>query len=579
MSGYSEKPWLKSYDKHVTEEIPIPEISFLDFLDKGLKSDPNHVAFYFMGKPCTFGELDVLSDRFACFLSEMGCKKGDVVGVHLPNIPQYLIALVGSIKAGCVKSGVSPLLTQRELIHQLNDAGAKVFITLDALFQANLVPIADQIPALKHVVVTNVADFLSPLKAFLGKLLKEVPTGKIVPLQGKEIVAYKDLISNFSPNRPKVALTPDDLMLLQYTGGTTGPSKGTELTHRNLTSNQAQLTQWIYNDLDPDADILLDSRRGVDVICSGFPFFHMAGLALGLMSVSMGNTQILVPDPRNTDRICEDAQKYRPTMFVNVPTLYQLLMDNPAFAALDFSNLKVCVSGAAPFDVESMKKLESFIGEGKAMEIYGMTETSPLITANPIFGRKKIGSVGLPAQSTKVKIVSVEDGVTEMPLGEPGELIASGPQIMKGYHGNPEATAKTIKEIDGEMYLYTGDVAMMDEEGYIYIVDRTKDMLLVGGYNVYSKQVEETLYEIPEIELCAIVGVPNPERPGSELVKAVIQLSEAAKAEDENAIRERIQAHCKENLAPYKVPKIIDFIAEMPLTAVGKVDKKVLRKH
>jgi len=578
MSIYSERPWLKSYDSHVTAEIPVPEFSYLDFLMKGLTAAPDNIAFYFLGKPCSFRELNHLSDRFAAFLARKGCRKGDVVGIHLPNIPQYLIALVGTMKAGCVKSGVSPLLTPREIVHQLNDSGAKILVTLDALFQAHLVGIADQVPGLQQVIVTNVADFLPAFKAFLGKLLKKVPSGRIVPLKGKEITTYKELIASSPADRPQVTLTPDDTCLLQYTGGTTGPSKGTVLTHRNMTANQAQLVQWLNDDLDPDGDILMDCRRGKDVVCSGFPFFHMAGLGLGLLFISLGNTQILVPDPRNTDRICEDIKRYRPNILVNVPTLYQLLMDNPAFATLDFSNIKYCVSGAAPFDADSMKKLESFIGAGKALELYGMTETSPLITCNPTFGKKKIGSVGLPAQSTKVKIVNVEDGVTEVPLGEPGELIASGPQIMKEYHGNPEATAKAKKEIDGDEYLYTGDVAMMDGDGYIYIVDRTKDMLLVGGYNVYSKQVEETLYEIPEIELCAIIGMPNPERPGSEIVKAVIQLTAAARTEDEETLRTRIQEYCRKNLAPYKVPKMIVFVPEIPLTAVGKVDKKVLRK-
>ncbi|MBT7891432.1 MAG: AMP-binding protein, partial [Deltaproteobacteria bacterium] len=246
MTVYSEKPWLKSYDKHVTAEIPIPEVTYLDFLEKGLKADPDRIAFHFLGSTCTFGELDALSDRFARYLVSKGCVPGDVVGIHLPNVPQYLIALVGTIKAGCVKSGVSPLLTAREIIHQLNDSKAKVFVTLDALFQAHLVGAADQIPDLQHVVVTNVADFLSPFKLFLGKLLKKIPSGKIVPLQGKEVISYKELIASFPADRPKVSLSPDDTCLLQYTGGTTGPSKGTVLTHRNLTSNQAQITQWLY---------------------------------------------------------------------------------------------------------------------------------------------------------------------------------------------------------------------------------------------------------------------------------------------------------------------------------------------
>ncbi|MCP4578735.1 MAG: long-chain fatty acid--CoA ligase [Deltaproteobacteria bacterium] len=576
MTSYAEKPWLKWYDPHVTEEIPVPDISYLEFMEKGLKSDPNRVAFYFLGSSGTFGELDELSDRFARYLVNKGCVKGDVVGINLPNIPQYMIALAGVIKAGCVVSGVSPLLTQREIVHQLNDSKAKVFFTLDALFQARLVGVADQIPDLKHVVVTNVADYLPAVKQFLGKLLKKIPSGKIVPLKGKEVISYKDLIAAFPADKPGVDLSPDDTCLLQYTGGTTGPSKGTVLTHRNVTFDAAQCIQWLYKDIDANSDIL-DCKRGQDMMCSGFPFFHSAGLVLGLASICLGNPQILVPDPRNTDQICKDMKKYKPTQLVNVPTLYQMMMENPAFRTIDFSSVKYCLSGAAPFDVDSMKKLESFVGKGKVVEMYGMTETSPLISINPVYGKNKIGSVGIPAQNTKIKIVDVADGATEMQVGEPGELIVSGPQVMKGYHGNPEATKDTIREIDGDMYLYTGDVAKMDEDGFLYIVDRTKDMLLVGGFNVYSKQVEETLYESPEVELCAIIGEPNPERPGSEIVKAIIQLREADQGKDETAIREKILSHCKEHMAPYKVPKIVKFVSEIPLTAVGKVDKKALR--
>jgi acyl-CoA synthetase (AMP-forming)/AMP-acid ligase II len=578
MSIYSERPWLKSHDEHVSPDIPIPEVTYLDFLMKGLTANPDHIAFYFLGKACTFGELDELSDRFAAFLVDTGCQKGDVVGIHLPNLPQYLVAVAGTIKAGCVGSGVSPLLAPREIAHQLNDSGAKVFVTLDALFQDKIVDIADRIPKLEQVVVTNIADFLPAFKAFLGKLLKKIPTGKIVPLKGKEVVAYKQVIASYPPKRPQVDLTPDDTCMLQYTGGTTGPSKGAVLTHRNIASDQAQFAQWLNSDMNPDADLMKDCKRGKDVFCSGFPLFHIAGLALGLQALTLGSTQILVPDPRNTDRICEDMKKYKPNVLVNVPTLYQLLMDNPAFAAVDFSHLKYAISGAAAFDKETMKRLESFIGEGKVMEMYGMTETSPLIAANPVLGRKKLGSIGLPAQNTKIKIVSVGDGTTEQPIGEPGELIVAGPQVMKEYHGNSEATAKSKKEIGGDAYLYTGDVAMMDEDGYLYIVDRTKDMILVGGYNVYSRQVEETLYEIPEIEHCAVIGVDNPERPGSEIVKAVIQLTESVKNQDEDTLRDKVREYCKENLAPYKVPKIIEFITEIPQTSVGKIDKKVLRK-
>ena len=577
MGSYDEKPWLRWYDDHVSAEIAIPDYSYLEFLEKGMSLNPENVACHFLGTSVTYRELNTLADRFARFLVEGGCGKGDVVGINLPNTPQYLAAMVGTLRAGCVISGVSPLLSPREIVHQANDSGAKVLLTLDALLEHRLAGIADQIPALKHVVATSIADHLPFLKRFIGKLLKKVPSGKIVPLEGKQVIAYNQLMTSFPAERPTVSLTPDDTCLLQYTGGTTGPSKGVVLTHRNVLCNYSQTIRWFYNDVGPEQD-LLDFQGGRETVCSGFPFFHIAGLCLGLIHLAGGNTQVLIPDPRNTHQICSDVKKYRPTQMSNVPTLYQMIMENPAFSGIDFSQLRECVSGAAPFDVDSIARFESFVGQGKVVELYGMTETSPMITINPVHGKKKIGSVGVPIQSTRIKIVDVADAKTEMPIGEPGELIVSGPQVMKEYHGNPEATRESIEEIDGERYLHTGDVARMDEDGFVYIVDRTKDMLLVGGFNVYSKQVEETLYEIPEIEFCAIVGEPHPERPGSEIVKAVIQLKEEEKGRDEDGFKEKILSYCRENMAPYCVPKIVAFIDEIPLTAVGKVDKKALRK-
>jgi len=312
-------------------------------------------------------------------------------------------------------------------------------------------------------------------------------------------------------------------------------------------------------------------------MCSAFPLFHLAGLMVGMTCVAKDVPQCLIPDPRNTKHICGEIAKYRPSLLTNVPSLYQMLMEEPIFKTLDFSNLKACISGAAPFAVESIEAFEAIVGKGKVLEVYGMTETSPILTMNPAGGQKKIGSVGVPVQSTRIKLVDIETGETEVPVGEEGELIANGPQVMKGYLNKPDETAHAIRDFQGEKWLYTGDVARMDEDGYFSIADRVKDMLIVGGYKVFSREVEEKLYEMPDVEFCAIVGIPNPDRPGNDIVKLVVQRAETAKDKDPEALKNEIIEYCKKNMAAYKIPKIVEFAEEIPLTAVGKVDKKQLR--
>jgi len=284
-----------------------------------------------------------------------------------------------------------------------------------------------------------------------------------------------------------------------------------------------------------------------------------------------------VPDPRNVGHICKEIARYRPTHLFNVPSLYQLLLAEPAFKKLDLSQIQMCCSGAAPFSAEPFRELEAIVGDGKVVEIYGLTETSPILTTNPLAGPKKLGSIGLPMPRTQIKLVDIETGTREVGVNEEGELIARGPQVMKGYHNKPEETDHALREFEGERWFFTGDVARMDEDGYVFIVDRTKDMIIVGGFKVFSKEAEETLYDHPCVEYCAMVGVPNPERPGSELVKAVIQTKPEYKDRDPKGLEQDIVAYCKENMAPYKVPKTIVFVDEMPLTPVGKVDKKALR--
>lgn len=562
---YDDKPWLKWYDDGVRSEPSIPDTTFIQEIVQVAERFPERPAVHFLGVTLTFRELLALSDRFAQALLDYGCKPGDVVGVGLPNIPQYLIALLGTLRAGCASSGVSPLLTTRELAYQLNDCNAKALVTLDAIFENRLMRVADTIPHLDAVFVTGILDFLSPVKRFLGKLLKKVPTGKVFRIPGKDVVRFMSLLDRYPPVPPAVTIASEDHALVQYTGGTTGLPKGTLLTHRNLVANMTQVLSWLQTD------------RGTEVLLSGFPLFHLAGLAIGGVSLAMGGAQVLIPNPRDTRHIVKETAKYRPSILVNVPSLYMLLTEDPGFRKLDFSHLNFCISGASPFPAESIRELESVIGEGKVIEVYGMTESSPIITMNPRFGRKKIGSVGIPVAGTKVRIADLDTGDVPAPVDNEGELIACGPQVMKGYLNKPEETAIALRDHDGEVWLHTGDVARMDEDGFFYIVDRAKDMLNVGGFKVFSREVEEKLYEHPAIELCAVIGVPNPDRPGSEIVKVVVQLTPDYRLKPEDIVRQDIIEHARMNCSPYKVPKIVEFSDEMPLTAVGKVDKKALR--
>lgn len=559
------KFWKKSWDEGLADLDPkVWETSYVEAIKSVSRDFPNKPAFYFMGVAVSFAELDRYTSKFANMLLANGLKKGDVVGINLPNIPEYLVAWIGALKAGCVVSGVSPLLSTEETEYQLFDSDAKGLVTLDAIFAGRLVNIASNLPELKVVVAASVGGFLPGIKRFLGKLLGKIPKGKVTPLDGINVFRMEEVLkgNTYSGNDPQVDISPDDIAYLQYTGGTTGSPKGAMLNHRNAVSDLLILQRW------------LDWERGAGVVLSGFPFFHIAGLFITANCIYLGWTQILIPNPRDTDHICAELKKYRPRIMVSVPALYQLLLANPKFKELDHSDLECCFSAAAPFPEESQKKLENIVGKGKLLEVYGMTETSPLTTGNPSRGTKKLGSIGLPLLNTDMKL---KDPATnqEVAPGEAGEICVKGPQVMVGYYKKPEETEKVFDE---EGYFHSGDVAVMDEDGYLRIVDRTKDMIIVGGYKVFSKKVEDIMAEHPAIEMIATIGMPNPERPGSELVKAFIKHSSGYEsAGDEESLKQEIITFAKEKLSPYEVPKIIEFMDEMPLTTVGKIDKKQLR--
>ncbi len=565
---YADRFWRKNWDDGLEDLDPGEfDTTYVKMIKKAFEQVPDKTALGFLGVDISFRDVDKYANQFANMLQDNGFEKGDIVGINLPNLPEYIISLIGALRAGCIISGVSPLLSAEQIKYQLNDLGSTgkkvALVTLDAIFAGHIVKIADDIPQLKLVVATSVAGFLPKIKQVLGKLLKKIPSGKLAPLAGKTVLDYhKDVLKRSSAAAVEVDINPDDLGWIQYTGGTTGAPKGAMLSHRNAAHNMQSINKW------------LGWEWGQGVLLSGFPMFHIAGLTVCETAIFFGWTQVLIPNPRDTEHICKEMNKYKPTNMANVPSLYQMLMADPKFQALDHSTLGTCISAAAPFPKESQAELEKIIGQGKLLELYGMTETSPVSTMNPSKGRKKLGSVGMPFMNVECKLVEPATGEA-VALGEAGEICIKGPLVMQGYFNKPEETKNAIDE-DG--YMHTGDVAIMDEDGYLTIVDRTKDMIIVGGFKVFSSKVEDVLSKHPAIAILALIGEENPERPGSEIVKAYVQLDPAFSFDgNEDALKDDITKFAKEMCSPYEVPKVIEIIKEMPLTAVGKIDKKVLR--
>jgi len=567
-SPYDQKIWIKSYDQHVKPNLSYPKESLGKLFDDAMTRFPERIACYFMKKEISFKELRDNVHRFATFLQKNGLKKGDRVAINLPNCPQYLIAHYGTLLAGGVASGCSPLLSPTEVAYQINDSESKFFVTLDAVYAKVLLKVLDKVPNLNCVITTNVSDYmgLSKIIVSIGKLAGKIPKGKVTPFPGKKVINFREVLKTVSDVQEMKINVDTDLALLQYTGGTTGLPKGTELTHANLIANTIQIINWIDTSIAKEGEINL----------SAFPLFHLAGLAMSMVTLYVSAGQILIANPRDSDHIIKEMIEKNPRIMVNVPTLYLTIKNNPKAKEIPKSTLEaieIYISGAAPFPAEAINDFEdSLSAKNKVLEVYGMTETSPILTMNPYYGKKKIGTVGLPVPDTELRLVDIETG-EQVALGKTGEIICKGPQVTRGYYNKPEANAKTI--IDG--WLHTGDVGVMDDDGYITIVDRTKDMLIVSGYKVYSVHVEDILTKHPNIEMVAIIGLKDPDRPGSEIVKSVIQLKEGIQPTE--AVKEDLKKYAADNLSKYENPRIWEFRETLPLTTVGKVLKRALREE
>ena len=551
----AERFWKKHWDEGLDDLDPARfETTYTDLVRPIFRKFHEKPACAYFGRHVSYAELDRASNRFAHMLLAEGFQKGDVVGISLPNMPEYIFAWLGTLKAGCVVSGVSPLLTTAQVAYQLRDSNAKGFVTLDITFADKVPELTAQLEALLLIVTARAGSFLPGLE------------GKVTPIAGRTVYPFEEILEGgkYSTDEPGVEITPDDIAYLQYTGGTTGMPKGAMLSHRNCVADLLIYQTW------------LGWKEGEVTALCGFPFFHIAGIFVNANGIYLGGLQILVPNPRDTEHICAELEKYKPSLLVNVPALYQLLMANPKFRQMDHSHVETCISSASPFPEEAQREFEKIVGKGKLLENYGMSETSPLIVSNPVKGKKKLGTIGLPLLNTDIRLLDPETG-REVAVGEPGEMCVKGPQVMVGYYGKPEETRNVI---DADGYLHTGDVVVQDEEGYLRVVDRTKDMIIVSGFKVFSVKVEAILAEHPAIASVALIGIPNPERPGSELVKAFVQRDPGHAFEgDEAALTEDILAFARAKLAPYEVPKTVEFRKELPLTPVGKLDKKLLRRE
>jgi long-chain acyl-CoA synthetase len=542
------QPFYAHYDPGVPKEAPRPWLLF-KALEANAQRFPRRVALEFLGRSLTYRELWREVEAFAKGLQEAGLRPGDRVAIMLPNSPQFVIAFYGTLLAGGVGVNVNPMYTPRELRHQLQDAGVQALVILDQLLP-RYQEVKAEVPV-RLLVRTGIQDYLPFPKNLLYPLMLRRKGQAPKALEG---IPWRAFLKRGRPE--PVAVDLDDLALLQYTGGTTGLAKGAMLTHRNLSSNALQVRAWIP-----------DFREGEEVVLGAIPFFHVYGMTVAMNLALLGAAKlVLLPRPE-IGPIVEAIEKHRVTLFPGVPTLYVAFNNFPGIEKRDLKSVRACISGSAPLPLEVAERFEKLTG-AKLVEGYGLTEASPVTHCNPLYGERRLGSVGLPLPGVDAKVVD-EEG-KEVPLGEVGELIVKGPNVMKGYWNRPDETQKALK--DG--WLFTGDLARMDQDGYFYIVDRKKDMIIAGGYNIYPREVEEVLYGHEAVQEAAVVGVPDPYR--GETVAAFIVLKEAYRGK---VTEKDIEAFCRANLAAYKVPRIIQFRDSLPKSSVGKTLKRELTKE
>ncbi|AOM82303.1 long-chain-fatty-acid--CoA ligase [Salisediminibacterium beveridgei] len=552
MQTLVEKPWLDHYPEEIPTSIDYEEQPLQYYLKRASEKYPDKQALHFMGKEMTYSQVYTEAMKLANQLRSLGVKQGDRVAIMLANTPQAVISYYGALFAGAVVVQTNPLYVEREIEHQMNDSGCKVMICLDLVYP-RVSKIQDKTD-LEHVIVTGIKDYLPFPVSFIYPFIQKKNTGIKVDLTYNDhLHSFTDLLEKGTETEIPLDIDPvNDLALLQYTGGTTGPAKGVMLTHYNLTVNTQQCEEWMYKMIP-----------GEEVVMAALPFFHVYGMTTVMnLSIRLGYKMIIMPkfDPK---KILKAIEKHKATIYPGAPTMYIGLLNHPDISKHDLSSIKACISGSAPLPIEVQSQFEE-VTKGRLVEGYGLTETAPVAIANLIWGKRKPGSIGLPWPDTDIMILSAETGEPAKP-NEVGEICIRGPQVMKGYWKLPEATQASFRDD----WFLSGDMGYMDDEGYFFIVDRKKDMIIAGGFNIYPREVEEILYEHEAVQEVCVIGVPDPYR--GETVKAFIVLKEGSEVTEEE-----LDEFSRKQLASFKVPKYYEFRDELPKTMVGKILRRVL---
>jgi len=550
-----ESPWFSSYDDGVPKSLEYENLLLPQFLEKSAEAFPKKIALQFQGYEMTYRELSRLVSVFATVLEDFGIGKGDRVGLLLPNTIPCVVAYYAALKVGAIAVMNCPLYSDRELLHQFNDSGLTVLVTLDLLGN-RMIDLRSQ-TSIRQIVITSIGDYLPFPQNYLFPLVAKRKKLAASVKPAENVYVWGEVIERTDPRDTAVDIGLDDPAMYQYTGGTTGRAKGVVLSHSNLSRQVQQIAAWFP-----------DMGKGQETLIGALPFFHVFGLSAAMnFAIYMGWGNILVPKPEPA-KLLETIRKYKPTFGPLVPTMYIGMINHADLKKTDMTCFKGFFSGSAPLPLEVIREFEEMTG-AVIVEGYGLTESSPVTHINPFSGVRKTGSIGIPVPDTQCRIVDVTDPGINVEAGQPGELLVKGPQVMQGYLHLQDETANVLSD-DG--WLRTGDIARMDKDGYFFIVDRIKDMVISGGYNVYPREIDEILFLHPKVKEVSSVGVPHPTR--GEQIKSFVVLVEEADATEEELID-----YCRQSLAKYKLPTSIEFIEELPKTIVGKVLRAELRKR